>query len=221
MSSEPAHPCLAMTHWVNSPPPPFLTCKVQAMNEISSSRSNLEKGKWGNAALRLPILLGFQINHLKNGFYQIKQTKSFISNPCFVFTTRIERTSEFSANFLKKKKKKLSLFFFFLPCILHKHERHSGTRKLYLHRLGIQLPWGSWKALHEAYCTAESFLNNKVGMQAPLWLHLCTEKCEQVIIAWKTTTKALWQVTIVYLTAICLLFMCRSITKHEKKHRKK
>lgn len=145
-------------------------------------RTNLEKGKWGKVALLWTIFLGFQVlYHLKNGFCQnyLKAWQCYLSSLPSVCNRKWNNRYIFSKLFQKRKN-------VFLPCILHKHELHSGTLKLYPHRHGIQLPWGSWKALREAYCTAESFQNSKVGMQAPLWLHLCREKHEQVIITWKT-----------------------------------
>lgn len=127
------------------------------------------------------IFLGFQVlYHLKNGFYQryLKVWQLCLNSLPSVCNRKWKPRYIFSKFFQKR----FYFILFFLPCILHKHELHSGTLTLYPHRPGTQWPWGSWKALHEAYCTAESFQNNKVGIQAPLWLHLCTEKHEQTII---------------------------------------
>lgn len=146
------------------------------------SRTNLEEEKWGKVSLLLLIFLRFQILYYLNSGFK-KKFDNFISIPCHVFAIENEIIGKFSTNSLKKEEN------YFLPCIPHKHELHSEIRKLCLHRHGIQLPWGSWKALHEAYCIVEPFQNNKVGMQVPLWLHLCTEKWEQIIITWKTILK--------------------------------
>lgn len=103
-----------------------------------------------------------------------------------------------------------------LPCILRKHEPHSGSLMPYPRRLGTQWPWGSWKALHEACCRAGSFQNNKVGMQVLLWSHLFIGKFEKMVISWQTILKGhrgfpWWPL---YVRAITLLSR-RSAGEHE------
>lgn len=110
-----------------------------------------------------------------------KRLQFYLNSPEWVYNRKRDRQNfrKFLDDFFK----------ICLPCILRKHELHSGSLMLYPRRLGTQWPWGSWQALHEACCRAGSFQNNKVGMQVLLWWHLCIGKFEKMVISWQTILK--------------------------------